>query len=154
MLAPSIYNKGKLIGFYAYDLINDSQKQLAVCNKNETGTRHFTFLSEGLKVGLKALSKNSITNADLIVVDEFGHLELSGRIWRKSVDSILSYSNNTILLVVRQELIEAVIKLYSDIPCEQIVANKKDSITKVINILKNCKVRSFTQTLKEIKSFL
>ena len=139
LLAPSIYNKSKLIGYYAYDLISDSKKQLAVCNKNEAGTRHFTFLSEGLKVGLKALSKNSIKNADLIVVDEFGRFELSGRIWRKSVDSILSDSDNTILLIVRQELIEAVIKLYSDIPCEQIVANEKDSITKVINILKNTK---------------
>ena len=148
LLAPSIYNKGKLIGFYAYDLINDSQKQLAVCNKNEAGTRHFTFLSEGLKVGVKALSKNSIKNADLIIVDEFGRFELSGRIWRKSVESILSYGNNIILLIVQKELVKDVVKLYSHIPYERIAANETDSIKKVVNILKYREGKSLTQSEK------
>jgi len=140
LLAPSVYKNGQLTGFYVYDLKNASQKQLALCNKNEKRKKHFTFLPEGLKVGLKALSKNSIENADIVIVDEFGHFELSGRIWRKSINSILSFSNNTILLIVRQELIEAVIKLYSNLPCEQITANEMDSIKKVINILKKRKV--------------
>ena len=136
LLAPSVYKNSQLIGFYAYDLKNASQKQLALCNKNEKGKKHFTFLSEGLKVGMKALSKNSIENADIVIVDEFGHFELSGKIWRKSVDYILSYSNKIILLIVHQELIKAASNLYSHFPCEQIVANEMDSIKKVINILK------------------
>ncbi|MBN1974513.1 MAG: hypothetical protein JW787_12815, partial [Sedimentisphaerales bacterium] len=141
LLAPSIYNDGILNGFYAYDLVSALKKPLAKRNNDIQGKRHFTFLSEGLKIGLKALSKNSIENADLIIVDEFGPSELSGRIWRKSVDSMLSYGNIITLLVVRQELVEDIIKLYSHIPYEQIAANETGSIAKVINILKYHKAK-------------
>jgi len=80
LLAPSMYDNCKLTGFYAYDLVSSLKKPLAKRNNDVEGKRHFTFLSEGLKFGVKALSKNSIKNADLILIDEFGRFEISGRI--------------------------------------------------------------------------
>jgi nucleoside-triphosphatase THEP1 len=139
LLAPSVYNDGQLIGYYAHDLNNASKKPLAEWNSDVSGKRRIQFLSEGLKVGINALSRNSITNADIIIIDEFGKFEMSGRIWRKPLDSILSYSNNIILLVVRHELIEAVTQLYSDIFCEKIEANEPNSIEKIITMLRKRK---------------
>ena len=136
LLALSIYNDGILNGFYAYDLASTIKKPLAKRN-NVQGKSGFTFISEGLKIGVKALSENSLKNTDLIILDEYGPFELSGRIWRKSVDSILSSGNIATLLVVREELVKDVIELYSHIPHEIIEANQPDSIGKVLNILKH-----------------
>ena len=136
LLAPSLYYKGKLIGFDALHLQNNTRAPLARCNNEEAGTGLFTFINEGLKLGHAALSETATKSADLVIVDEFGPLELDGRIWRKKVDSLLSCSNSVILLIVRKELAATVRQLYSDIPCSEFTANKQESIDKVLSILK------------------
>ena len=136
LLAPSLYHNSTLIGFDAFDLKNNSRTPLARRNHGETQTRQFKFIPEGLQFGYLALSEKATKSVDLIIVDEFGPLELDGRIWRKNVDSLLSRSNSTILLVVRQELVKTVRRLYKDIFCRELAANEPESISTVIDILK------------------
>lgn len=137
LLAPSLYRNGQLTGFDAFDLRHKSRTPLSRYNDEGAETGLFLFNSEGLELGQHALSEAATKYADLVIVDEFGPLELDGRMWRKDVDLLLSYSNSVILLIVRQELVEAVHNLYSDVPCQEFAANEPESVDKVINLLKN-----------------
>lgn len=139
LLAPSIYTNGDLTGFYAVNITTGDRIQLAQRNQttDTTSVCGFTFLKEGLKFGQDALEIKSAESADLIIIDEFGHLELAGDGWRKNADSILSDTNALLVLVVRDEIIDDVKKIYTDVTCIQLDAAKEDSAAKVIEILNN-----------------
>jgi len=132
LLAPSIYNNDELLGFDAIDLRNEKRIHLA---RRKTG--QFTFLADGLKLGNTALSKAATKSADLVIVDEFGPLELKGQLWRESVDSLLTSSSALILLVVRQELADKVQRVYKDFPYRNLAAIEPESIDEVIGLLRN-----------------
>jgi nucleoside-triphosphatase THEP1 len=138
LLAPSIYSNGELLGFDAVDLRNETRAPLAKRNTDTGKTGQFTFLPEGLKLGNAALSATAAKSADLVIVDEFGPLELDGRLWRKNVDSLLASSGALILLVVRQELAGTVRGVYTDFPCRNLAATEPESIDKVIGMLSDC----------------
>jgi nucleoside-triphosphatase len=132
VLAPSIYNNDELLGFDAVDLRNENRVPLARRKLGE-----FTFSAEGLKLGNAALSEAATKSADLVIVDEFGPMELKGRLWRENVDSLLAASSASILLVVRQELADEVQQAYRDFPCRNLAAIEPESVDKVIDTLKN-----------------
>ena len=138
LLAPSLYRDGELLGFDAIDLQNETRAPLAKCNTDAGKTERFTFLPEGLKLGNAALSAKAAKSAELVIVDEFGPLELNGRGWRENVDSLLASSSALILLVVRQELADAVRRVYTDFSCRNLAAVEPESIDKVIGILRDC----------------
>lgn len=137
LLAPSVYLNGELMGFDALDLKNKTQAHLADRKTNGNKTERFAFTAAGLKLASTALSPAATKSADLIIVDEFGPLELRGNGWRKNVDSLFSSSNATILLVVRQELTEQVQQLYANVPSQKLSASEPESIDKVIAILRS-----------------
>jgi len=137
LLAPSLYRDGELLGFDAIDLQNETRAPLAKRNTDAGKTERFTFLPEGLKLGNAALSTTAAKSADLVIVDEFGPLELDGRGWRENVDSLLASSSALILLVVRQELADAVRQLYTDFPCRNLAAIEPESIGKAIGMLRD-----------------
>jgi len=139
LLAPSLYRDGELFGFDAVDLQNETRAPLAKRNTETGKTGRFTFLPEGLKLGKAALSATSAKSADLVIVDEFGPLELDGGLWRENVDSLLASSSTLILLVVRQELAGAVRLIYKDFPCRNLAAIEPESIDKVIGMLGDCR---------------
>jgi len=139
LLAPSLYRDGELLGFDAIDLRNETRAPLAKRNTDTGKTEQFTFLPEGLKLGNAALSATAAKSADLVIVDEFGPLELDGRLWRENVDSLLASSSALILLVVRQELAEQVRRVYTDFPCRNLAAIEPESIGKVIGMLGDCR---------------
>lgn len=132
LLAPSIYSNGQLLGFDAIDLHSNARVPLA---KRKTG--QFTFLAEGLKLGNIALSIAATKFADLVIVDEFGPLELNGQGWRKNVDSLITSSDALILLVVRQELADEIRQTYANYSCRNLAANEPGSIDEVIGMLRN-----------------
>ncbi|MHC4739900.1 MAG: NTP transferase domain-containing protein [Planctomycetota bacterium] len=148
LLAPSIYNKGELTGFDVLDLRTEALAALAIRRSGEGRGEPYTFTAEGLKVGRSALSADATKSAELIIVDEFGPLELSGGGWRKDVDSLLTSSDAVILLVVRRELAEEVRRLYAEIPSHNISACEKESVDKVITVLEK---RSRNKTGNEIQ---
>jgi len=137
LLALSLYDNGKLVGFDAFDLQSEKRALLARRQINKNETVPFTFIPDGLKLGRSALSLAATKSANLIIVDEFGPLELDRRGWRKNVDSLLASSNAVILLVVRQELIDAVKQLYRDVPSRELIAGGRNSVGQIITLLRN-----------------
>jgi len=137
LLAPSLYRNGRLIGFDVFELRDQMRAPLARCKVSSSTTGPFTFMANGLKLGITALSATATKSADLVIVDEFGPLELNGQGWRRNVDSLLASSNAVILLVVRQELADAVRQLYADVPCRKLLATEPRSVESVIRTLNN-----------------
>jgi nucleoside-triphosphatase THEP1 len=137
LLAPSVYRDGELLGFDALDLRNETRVLLARCKAEAGKAERFQFLQDGLKQGNVALSAEATKSADLIVIDEFGPLELNGRGWRKNIDSLIASSNALILLVVRQELADSVCRLYVELSSRKLNAAEPKSIDIVIEMLRN-----------------
>jgi nucleoside-triphosphatase THEP1 len=146
LLAPSLYRDGELLGFDALDLRNETRVLLARRKPEAGKAGRFKFLQDGLKLGNAALSAEATKSADLIVIDEFGPLELNGVGWRESVDSLIDSSNALILLIVRQELAESVLRLYADLPGCKLNAAEPKSIDEIIGML-----RDFRASQRETK---
>lgn len=140
LLAPAVYKDNRLVGFGAVDLRRDKQIDLANRRITTGKSAGWVFTEAGLKLGKAALNPSAASSADLIIVDEFGPLELEGRGWRKEVDLLLASTNVPVVLVVRQELEERVQKLYENYQSMKLAARKEDSVNKVIRILKEHKI--------------
>ena len=136
ILAPAIYENAKLVGFDIFDLQSCKGTILAIRKKDN---EPFSFTSKGLRFGQAALSKKAAGQADLIIVDEFGPLELAGKGWRKCVDNLLSSTTALLLLVVRKELTRRVRKLYEYLSIQQFNAKDTNSVNKVLMTLKENK---------------
>ena len=137
ILAPSTYENGQLIGFDVLDLWNGTRVPLANRQANVNKSEAFVFTDAGLKLGKIALSPAATKAYNLVIIDEFGPLELHGNGWRKDVDLLLSSSNALLLLVVRRELADQVQQLYANIPSRKLNSTEPASIDKVIAILRN-----------------
>jgi len=133
LLAFSVYDGQKLVGFDVCDVRSKTCVPLA--RRGDAGGR-FIFAQEGFAFGACVLASRAVQSADLVIVDEFGPLELSGKGWRKSVDRLVASSDALILLVVRQELVRQVQHLYANVPTQQVAALKQGSIDRVVNLLR------------------
>jgi nucleoside-triphosphatase THEP1 len=136
LLAPSVYKARLLVGFDGVDLSNGETTKLARMNKSQGGGRRISFTEAGLRLGKAALGLPATGKADLVVVDEFGPLELDNKGWRKDVDLLLTSTKALLLLVVRRELVERVRMLYGLYPSRKLAATKKESVEEVIRILR------------------
>jgi nucleoside-triphosphatase THEP1 len=147
LLAPSIYENGRLVGFDAFDLRSKKREPLARYDEKEnkksmylapqfTGGGTKDQFIGGVTLGHASLSQTATKSADLIIVDEFGPLELDQRGWRKDVDLLLALSNAIILFIVRSELVNTVKELYKDVPCMELAAGEQDSVKRIVTMLK------------------
>jgi nucleoside-triphosphatase THEP1 len=143
LLAPSIYTNRRLTGFQAVNIATGARVRLAERNQSPdpNSVGGFSFSKAGLKFGSNALDTTSVKSADLIIVDEFGPLELTGNGWRKNVDSILSGTNTLLVLVVRDQITDRIENLYHTVPYIQLDAAKPNSVTKVIEMLSNSRMK-------------
>ncbi len=146
LLAPSILLGGKLVGYDVVDLQQGTRAPLARRKRDGGAVGRFTFLAAGLELGRTALGRESIKSADLIVVDEFGPWELDGGGWRKNVDELLGADKGLVLLIVRDQLVGLVQKVYSYVPAITLPAGGPDSARRVIELL-----RSRCQTAHGVK---
>ena len=137
VLAPSMYKDSELIGFDIIDLQDETRVPLAKRDRVGNKVGRFRFFDEGIELGIVALSETATKSADLVIVDEYGPLELNGRLWRQNVDSLLTLSYALILLVVRRELADEVQRLYKNFPSRDLAAVEPESIDEVIRMLKN-----------------
>lgn len=137
LLARSVYQDEKLIGFDGVDLSSGAEAPLARRGAGASDIGQFTFLDEGLQLGRAALSGPGEGSADLVIVDEFGPLELDGKGWRNNVDSLLAAGRAVVLLVVRRELVGRVQQLYSDLGVEVLDAGEPQSVDKVVCLLRD-----------------
>lgn len=137
LLAKAQYQGGKLAGFDAVDLRSGSEARLARRRSEGGGKCGFSFVAEGLELGSAALSPESVGSADLVIVDEFGPLEMNSEGWRSDVDRLVRSGNALILVVVRDELTEEVGRLYADSLRGVVIAGGRGAIDEVISMLKD-----------------
>jgi nucleoside-triphosphatase THEP1 len=137
LLAPSIYRDGHLVGFDALDMRNEARSPLAVRRDDPGDIGRFHFLQEGLSLGRRALDVAATEGADLVIVDEFGRLELASRGWRSAVDSLVHAGKRPLLVVVRREWAGAVQEIYADVPSRVLDATAPESVHEVISLLKD-----------------
>ena len=136
LLAPAVYECDRLVGFDAVDLRTGEQVSPA-SHRKETGEGGgFRFTEQGHKLGKAAFDISTARSADLVIIDEFGPMELQGKGWRDQVDLLLAEMDAVVLLVVREELVGEVERLYGDYGGRKIAAAEKDSIERVIDMLR------------------
>lgn len=136
LLAPSVYEDGHLVGFEAVDLRSGARSALAVRRDYPGNVGMFHFLEEGLQFGSHALSRDATDGANLVIVDEFGPLELASRGWRSAVDSLVDAGRMLLIIVVRRELADAVRRVYANVPGKLLDAIVPDSIDEVLRSLR------------------
>src|SRR4030042_3157564 len=89
LLAPSVYREGRLVGFEAVCLRSQARSVLALRRDDPGDVGPFHFVEEGLRLGRQALEAAATEGADLVIVDEFGPLELASGGWGRAVDSLV-----------------------------------------------------------------
>jgi len=136
LLAEALYHDGRLIGFDAIDLQTKKRAPLARRRSEGGESIPFDFIAEGVRLGRSALSMAATESADLIVVDEFGPLEMNSQGWRTDVDLLVRTSEALILLVVREELARQVRHLYSNVASLMLCAAEAESVEKVMSVLR------------------
>ena len=140
LVAPSVYLNGELAGFDVLDLRSNKRGHLAVRKVSRNEAARFTLTAAGRKLARSALNPTRAKSADIVIVDEFGPMEMLGKGWRSDVDLLLTSTNVLMLLVVRNELTDQVRELYSGLPSLRLPATDPKSIDKVIAIIENrCK---------------
>ena len=73
----------------------------------------FYFNPAGILMGRNILEDPMIIKNDLVVLDEIGPFELDGKIWAQSLARLLAGQTCSILLVVREQLVNQVIQQWS-----------------------------------------
>lgn len=112
--APAIMQNGRKIGFYVLNIKTD-EKALLCERRSElvpSTPQSFEFHENGLKLGRQALSPQAINDADLIIIDEVGPLELKGECWAEPIEQIFNTSEKPMLWVIRKGLVDKVCMHY------------------------------------------
>ena len=136
-LAPSIYQEKTLVGFEILDLQNDRRTGLAERSQGKGKIGGFTFCDRGMQLGRQALQSALKSPVDLVVVDEFGPLELEGGGWRRDVEMLLRAGSLTVLLVVRSQIVPRVRRLYHACSPLTIEAGQPHAAAQVKALLEN-----------------
>ncbi len=73
----------------------------------------FYFSKAGLNFGYEALT-GDLTNLDILVIDEVGYLELNGQAWFEAIETAMTQSNLSIIMVVRKRLLKQILQLWKN----------------------------------------
>ena len=137
-LARAIFESEKHIG---YDLLGIStRKQIPLARKHVDSAvviGEFGFFDQSIALGRDILSPANTAKFVLIIVDEFGPLELQGRLWRSRVDQLSEMADKTIMLVVRDSIVDQLPRIFTHNHIVNVPANGPSSSDKVIAILKS-----------------
>jgi nucleoside-triphosphatase len=98
----------------SYDLLDvGSGKMLSLASGTAAGdwerSGRFYFNPEGIRAGKRIFKDTQLRKVDLMVVDEIGPFELEGRIWADELFHMLPAPPCSMLLVVRESLIQQVV---------------------------------------------
>ncbi len=143
-LALSVYVDNVLLGFDLVNLRSGVRAPLARRDAEHQQDRSFRFLPEGLRLGEEALGSSATKDADLIIIDEYGPWELKSQLWRCATDRLVASTDAVLLLVIREELADEVLRLYAGSATRELAALMPESLKEVLALLEN-HGRSFAQ---------
>ncbi len=111
-VSTKVYENDNLIGYDVLSL-NDNHKEpflrLSMHDNNEKRIGKYVIKNKGLEFGFKSLNDSINDKAEVIVLDEIGRLELSNEGWADGISNVITNSKAKIILVVREDFVEAVI---------------------------------------------
>jgi nucleoside-triphosphatase len=115
-LAGGIYARGfwennARKGYNVVDILDGNERPLCDVSPShgDLAFGHFFFKASGISFGRKAIRKSLEQNINILIIDEVGGLELSGKGWAIELDHIFEYKRNFLmLLVVRKSLLNDV----------------------------------------------
>ncbi len=101
-----------------YDLVavqtNKSEIFLRIeGNENLEKIGIFSVFPKALALGIESLKLENNKENQLVIIDEIGKLELENKAWAKSLDELIQFNKNHLLLVVREDITEKIIKKWS-----------------------------------------
>lgn len=111
-LSPAVFDNGTKIGYDIIGLMNGERSVISRISGSNNMARagKYYFYEEGLEFGNKALAIENNSNSQIIIIDEIGHLELENNGWAKAMNQLLIKTDIPLILVVRNQLIEKVMK--------------------------------------------
>ncbi len=111
-LSPGVHNNEERTGFNILDLKTSAETELCTIHPYADRFRYgkYYFNPEGLAKGNEILRPENVEGNDLVVIDEIGPVELNDEGWAYSVNRLINYGRIPQLWVVRQSLVENVIK--------------------------------------------
>jgi nucleoside-triphosphatase THEP1 len=136
-LCEGAFSGGLRSGFTLVNLQNGSRYPLATVVKNEGWNRfrRFYFNPESLKEGERMVLDGLRRNAELVVLDEVGPMELEGKGWSPLLQVLQRNYHTVQLWVVRDSVIEVATERWN-IPVENVYSIPGDGEETTMNELK------------------
>ena len=114
-LSIGINSNGQRTGFNLFDL--ESSESIELCSDIKTENRlqlgKYFFNEAALMRGNEILSVANLSDKQLVVIDEIGPLELSGRGWGSSIENITRTIAIPHLWIVRKSLVKNIIRRWN-----------------------------------------
>lgn len=106
--SKKIFEQSKRIGYDVVDInTNKSTPFLrTISDRVYEKIGIFHILPAGLKFGIECLKTTNNFENEIVIIDEVGKLELSGKGWSSELEKNLKLQKSHLLLVIRKELIE------------------------------------------------
>jgi nucleoside-triphosphatase THEP1 len=103
-----INENGLRTGFNLVDIGSSSQIELCSDKKNEKTLKfgRYYFNSDAISLGNEILNLDNLSDKQLIVIDEVGHLELNGQGWSNAIENIIRSNTVPQLWIVRKSLVQ------------------------------------------------
>ncbi len=130
-------SRDKEIQSYEIQNIETGERLPLASRKYSTGwirTGNFYFNPEAIQTGNKILNNQELNEYDLIVIDEIGPFELSGKIWADSLTNLLSNADYDMIWVVRKNIIEEVIRKW-DLKATYMIDIEKVTVPEAENLI-------------------
>ena len=131
-------NSGRKSEFELVNIHHHEKKRLCtgVPKKGWINMGKFYFDPEGLSFGDHLLN-NIPGNANPVIIDEFGQLELSGKGWKKAVDTLMDGNDRTMIITVRKDVLAAVVVYFNgnEVHVFNIDMNNRESLAAEITKL-------------------
>ncbi len=138
-IAEAVIKDNKLTGYNLKNLKNNEKLQIITTSKHDDWLKlgPYYFNPRGFDFGNEILNIGNIKNADLIVIDEIGPLELAGEGWCNQINNLLAGNSVPMIWVVRKSIIKEVIKKWNLLNYEIFnvaLCNENEVFNKIINI--------------------
>jgi len=114
-LSIGINENGIRTGFNLVDIGYSRQIELCSDNKNEKWLKfgRYYFNSNAITLGNEILNSNNLSDKQLIVIDEVGHLELNGQGWCNTIENITRSNSVPQLWIVRKSLVQKITRRWN-----------------------------------------